>query len=262
MTADRPRIDLAVRRMLRRARSGVLATALARAPEGEEGGAAGHPYASLVTVAWDVDASPLFLFSKLADHTKNLECDGRASLLVEEASRRANPQTGPRLTVMGRVAPCAGDADGERARRRFLARHPAAALYADFPDFRFFRMAIERVYYVGGFARALWVEGARIVHPADHVAKIAAAEPSVLAHMNQDHAAALDRYATRLLGRRGRGWKAVGLDPDGLDLGRKTQFARLDFDEPVADQDDVRERLVALAGATKTPAKKQWERAK
>ena len=256
MTADRPRIDLAVRRMLRRARSGVLATAQSPAPADEKDGAAGHPYASLVTVAWDVDASPLFLFSKLSDHTKNLECDGRASLLVEEASRRANPQTGPRLTVMGRVAPCAKGADEQRARRRMAGQEPAAALYADFPDFRFFRMAIERVHYVGGFARALWVEGARIAHPAADAAKIAAAETDVLAHMNGDHAAALDRYAVRLLGRRGRGWTAVGLDPDGLDLARKTQFARLDFDEPVADSADVRERLVALAGAARTSAKK------
>ena len=258
MTADRPRIDLAVRRMLRRARSGVLATAQA----GNESGTTGHPYASLVTVAWDIDASPLFLFSRLSDHTKNLEYDSRAALLVEEASRRANPQTGPRLTVMGRIAPCAADADAPRARRRFLARHPAAALYADFPDFRFFRMTIERAHLVGGFARAVWVEGPRIAHPADHVAKIAAAEDGVLAHMNADHAAALDRYAVRLLGRRGRGWKAVGLDPDGLDLARKTQFARLDFDEPVANSADVRERLVALAGATKAIAEKPRNRPK
>lgn len=249
MTADRPRIELAVRRMLRRARSGALATAMAD----ENPGAGGQPYASLVTVAWDVDASPLFLFSKLSDHTKNLERDGRAALLVEEASRRANPQTGQRLTVMGRVAPCGG-ADGDRVRRRFLARHPTAAMYADFPDFRFFRMAIERVHYVGGFARALWIEGARIAHPAAAVAAIAAAEAGVLAHMNGDHADALDRCAARLLGRRGRGWRAIGLDPDGLDLGRKIQFARLDFDEPAADSGDVRTRLVALADAARSEA--------
>lgn len=250
MTADRPRIELAVRRMLRRARSGALATAMADAnPD-----AGGHPYASLVTVAWDVDASPLFLFSKLSDHTKNLERDGRASFLVEEASRRANPQTGPRLTVVGHVAPCGDGADGDRARRRFLARHPTAAMYADFPDFRFFRMAIERVHYVGGFARALWIEAARIAHPAAAAAAIAAAETDVLAHMNGDHADALDRCAARLLGRRGRGWRAIGLDPDGLDLSRKTQFARLDFDEPVADSGGVRARLVALADAARGKA--------
>ncbi|MBM3565211.1 MAG: DUF2470 domain-containing protein [Alphaproteobacteria bacterium] len=253
MTADRPRIELAVRRLLRRSRSGMLATLLAE--DGEK--SAGHPYASLATVAWDTDLSPLFLFSGLSDHTKNLNRDPRAALLVEEASRRANPQTGPRLTVVGTVAPCGDGADGQRARRRFLARHPGAALYADFPDFRFFRMKVERIHYVGGFGRAVWVEGRRVAHPDAAVAAIAAAEPGVLDHMNRDHADTLDRYARRMLGRQGRGWRAVGLDPDGLDLARKAQFARLDFDEPAATAGDVRARLVALADAAKTPRAKR-----
>ncbi|MEK7246610.1 MAG: pyridoxamine 5'-phosphate oxidase family protein, partial [Pseudomonadota bacterium] len=133
-----------MRRLLRRGRSGMLATVLGGVtPLGvpsHDAARAGHPYASLVTLAWDVDASPIFLFSTLSDHTRNLASDSRAALLIEEASRRANPQTGPRVTLIGRIAPCARGEDESSARRRFLARHPEAARYAGFGDFRFFRM--------------------------------------------------------------------------------------------------------------------------
>ena len=44
---------------------------------------AGSPYASLVLVALDHDASPLLLVSQLADHTRNLQADGRVSLLFD-----------------------------------------------------------------------------------------------------------------------------------------------------------------------------------
>ena len=74
------------RGLIRRARSAALATTLR--------GNGGWAYASLVTVACDCDGSPILLLSDLADHTRNLMADSRASLLFEAASGRANPQTG------------------------------------------------------------------------------------------------------------------------------------------------------------------------
>lgn len=224
-----------VRGLVRRARSGTLATA--------ERGGSGWPYASLVTVACDVDASPILLLSQLSDHTRNLAEDPRASLLIEAASRRANPQTGPRATLMGRIEPSAD----ERHRRRFLARHPSASLYAGFADFGVYRMTVERAHSVGGFARAVWMDGAKARADADAAATLAAAEPGVLEHMNADHAEAIGLYARRLLGRRGDGWSMVAVDPDGCDLRRGAALARLDFPEPVGDVGALREALVSLA---------------
>src|SRR5919107_3502148 len=43
----------------------------------------GYPYGSFVTVAFDA-GHPVFLISVLAEHTRNLERDRRASLLVAE----------------------------------------------------------------------------------------------------------------------------------------------------------------------------------
>ena len=225
------------RELLRSRRSGALATALAT-----EGG---WPYASLVTIACDTDGSPILLLSRLSDHTRNLERDARASLLVENASRRANPQTGPRLTALGRVTP---DAE-PRLRRRFLARHPGAALYADFADFRVFRMTVERFHWIGGFGRARWLDASGVLVDADAARAIAEAEPSAIEHMNADHALPIDRDAGRLLGRAGSGWRIVAIDPDGCDLARGNAVARLALPRPARNAGELRAILIELADA-------------
>src|SRR6201987_4454779 len=91
----------------------------------------GHPFGSLVNVATDSDGSPLILVSRLSTHTANLEKDGRASVLLAAAGK-GDPLAHPRLTVLGRFEQITPDEP--RLRRRFLARHPKAELYASFTD--------------------------------------------------------------------------------------------------------------------------------
>lgn len=224
-------MTIQARIVLRSRRSAALATALTTED--------GWPYASLVTVACDIDGSPILLLSALSDHTRNLDQDARASLLLEDASRRANPQTGPRLTLLGRIVP-----DTEpRLRRRFLARHPGAALYADFSDFRIFRMEVERAYWVGGFGQARWLDAEAILADADASRALAEAEPGVLQDMNDQHAHLIDRFANRLLGRGGSGWRMIAVDPEGCDLVRGTGYARLAFPHIARGGSEVREIL-------------------
>src|SRR5688572_10843745 len=64
------------RTLVARISTGTLCT-LALEPEG-------YPYGSFVTVAFD-GGDPVFLISGLAEHTKNLKRDPRASLLLAEA---------------------------------------------------------------------------------------------------------------------------------------------------------------------------------
>src|SRR6201984_433108 len=114
----------------------------------------GHPFASLVNVATDVDGSPLILVSRLSTHTANLETDGRASLLLA-SSGKGDPLAYPRLTLLGTFVQIARDDRQEpRLRRRFLARHPKSELYAGFADFSFWRLSIVSAHLNAGFARA------------------------------------------------------------------------------------------------------------
>jgi len=204
---------------------------------------AGWPYASLVLVALDADLSPLLLISELAEHTKNLRRETRASLLFDATFGLADPLTGARVTVQGQAAPVRDD----RLLQRFVARHPSAAAYAGFGDFHLWRLVPERAHLVAGFGRIHWIEAAALVPPAVAAAALAAAEPGILAHMNGDHQVAVDLYAQRLLGREGAGWRVTGVDPDGADLRLDAAVARLEFAAPADNAEAVRREFVRLA---------------
>src|SRR5262245_29444167 len=85
---------------------------------------AGYPYGSFVTFGLD-GGSPVFLISELAEHTKNLRADGRASLLVAEPGT-GDPLARARVTLIGR-AQVAPDEQRERTRDAYLAAHPNGA---------------------------------------------------------------------------------------------------------------------------------------
>ncbi len=223
------------RRLIRIADRAALATL------GRETG--GHPHVSLVAVACDQDASPLLLLSALADHTRNVAADDRVSLLFDGTAGLEDPLAGERLTVVGRVRQC-GD---PRARRRFLARHPAAASYADFADFAIYRVAVERGHLIAGFGAIHRFDGNELLYPSDGARAIAEAEAEILARINEDHARDLDLIAADLLGRAGRGWRLTGIDPEGCDLRRGARFVRLDFPAPADGAAAARAAVVALA---------------
>jgi len=207
----------------------------------------GHPFASLVNVATDSDGAPLILVSRLATHTANLEVDGRASLLLASAGK-GDPLAHPRLTLIGSFAPMAhGHSDEPRLRRRFLARHPKSELYAGFGDFSFWRLDVVSAHLNGGFARAADLKAADVLTDVVGAENLIEAEPSAVAHMNEDHAEAMRLYATKLLGGADGKWHLTGLDPEGLDLARGDLTLRLPFPERVTSAEQLRKVVVDLA---------------
>jgi len=219
--------------LLRALRTGALAT-LDRD--------AGFPFASLVTVATDLDGSPLLLMSRLSAHTLNLERDPRASLLLAQGGK-GDPLAHPRLTVIGRAERTAEP----RARARFLARHPKATLYADFADFSFWRMEMAGAHLNGGFARAMNLEAGQIRTDLSDADALVAAEAGAVAHMNDDHRDALALYAERLAGAEPAEWRMTGLDPEGIDLVAGEVNLRVPFPTRLERAGDLRPLLVALA---------------
>ena len=109
----------------------------------------GGPYISLANYACDVTGHPVFLFSRLARHTKCLVADNRASLLVAEVPKEGDALMGLRATFMGHAEEISGDGLAEA----YLAKHPYAAGYVSFGDFGFWRLVPEMVHIVGGFGR-------------------------------------------------------------------------------------------------------------
>jgi putative heme iron utilization protein len=198
------------------------------------------PYASLVLVAVDHDATPLLLISRLAEHTRNAMADGRVSLLFDGTVGLESRLTGPRVTLLGD----ARQTDDPRHRARFLARHPDAEFYAGFADFSVWRVVPARAHIVAGFGRIHWIEAADYLGPAP--AALVEAEEGIVSHMNEDHADALDLYAQVFAGRAGEGWRMTGCDAEGCDLRRGGDVARIPFARAVEDAAGARAELVRL----------------
>lgn len=203
----------------------------------------GHPHASLVTVATEPDGAPLLLISRLAVHTQNLLADARASLLFDGTDLNGDPLAGGRVTVIGQARPT----DSPTARRRFLARHPEAAGYAEFPDFSFYRLEVERAHYIGGFGRIVTLPAAEIVVDTADAAELVAAEEGIVGHMNEDHADAVQLYATHLGQARAGVWRMTGIDPEGADLVEAGgEACRILFGSVIRSPGEARKELVRL----------------
>lgn len=230
--------------LLRGARSAALATLR---PDG-------HPSASLVGLATDIDGTPIILVSALAAHTANLIADPRASLLISPGGK-GDPLAHARITLKVRARKIERESEeGLRIRRRYLARQPKSALYADFPDFSFFALMVEGASLNGGFARAFAPTPADLMSDPAHAAALADVEEGAVEHMNADHAEAIGLYATRLLAARPGGWRAIGLDPDGLDMTLGSAALRLPFPASVDGPAALRRTLAELAGKARAQA--------
>jgi heme iron utilization protein len=120
---------------------------------------AGWPAASFVPYALDADGAPLLLLSEIAEHTRNLDADGRCCFFVAEAPGEDVRQT-PRLAIYG-TARRLPAAEAANAREHYLARHPSVAPLMDL-DFRLWKLEVTEAQWVGGFAAARWLSASQL----------------------------------------------------------------------------------------------------
>ncbi|HKZ06903.1 MAG TPA: pyridoxamine 5'-phosphate oxidase family protein [Methylomirabilota bacterium] len=146
--SSEPSFAARARALVHRVRTGTLSTQSQQRP--------GYPFGSLAPYAPDERGRPVFLFSALSLHTKNLAADRRASLLVTPVEPAEDPLALARVTLLGEARRLtAAEAAADRA--RYLARHPGAAMWVDFADFAFWRLDVMSAYFVGGFGAMDWI---------------------------------------------------------------------------------------------------------
>jgi heme iron utilization protein len=204
---------------------------------------AGYPYGSFTTYAL-ADGHPVFLISELAEHTKNLRVDSRASLLIAEGGAD-DPLASGRITLVGDCTPC----DDPGARAAYLERHPNADYYVDFKDFHVWRLEVTALRYIGGYGRMSWVPvEAWLAAEPDPIAPFA---DGIIAHMNDDHAGAMPLYCRAFS-------KAQDIEVAtmtsiyryGIEMSAQTKDGprpvRLAFPQPISSRDEARKALVSL----------------
>jgi putative heme iron utilization protein len=223
------------REFLRTHRVGVLATHSKSVP--------GYPFGSVLPFVPDHAAHPVILVSALAEHTKSLLADPRASLIVHDFS--VEEQQGPRLTVLGDCEPF----EDERMARRFVRYLPESARFLDFGDFGFWRLRPREALFVRGFGRIDWVSATDLAAPSSRLME---AEDEIVAHMNADHVETMKLYVRHLHKRTPAGVQMVGLDAEGFHLRADGALLRCVFPAPVTNAGEARKAFVALAAQARS----------
>jgi putative heme iron utilization protein len=219
----------------------------------------GYPGGSVVGFAPEpVTGRPLFIFSGMSTHTQDLLANPKCSLTV--AAKDFKGAADGRVNLMGKAVLVTGDAEKQACRDTYLAKHPGA-FWVDFGDFNWFRMDVEKVRFVGGFARAGSVSAAEYLNAQPDL--ISEFGPDVAKHMNDDHESATIAMVHGNV-------PGMPVDPDNLitsaiitsvdSLGMYVKVTRdkpvgylpqqfklrLPFSRPAADRKDIKTLIVEM----------------
>ncbi|TXG69512.1 hypothetical protein EZV62_004447 [Acer yangbiense] len=145
-----PRPALAVRNLMEQARFAHLCTVMSRMHHRREG----YPFGSLVDFVPDLMGHPIFSFSPLAIHTRNLLADPRCTLVVQVPGWSS--LSNARVTIFGDIFPLPEDQQ-EWAHKQYIAKHQQCPSQ-QWGNFYYFRMQnISDIYFIGGFGTVAWV---------------------------------------------------------------------------------------------------------
>lgn len=211
---------------------------------------AGFPFGSIAPFALSAAGEPLILISEIAEHTKNVRADARASFLIQ-ASNALDQQASARATLMGYAIPVSKPFY-EDAERRYLKVVPNAAGYFATHDFSLFKINVLQVRFIGGFGNIHWIDGEEILDRASDAAldAIAPYAAGICKHMNEDHQEAMRAYAKAFADIDANAAKMIHVDSYGFDLIAITSAAhqplRLDFPAPVSTTEELRKATVEM----------------
>jgi len=228
-------------------------------------GMPGFPSGSVVGFAPDEAGRPLFFFSTMSTHTTDLMQDGRCSLTV--ASKEFKGAADGRVNLIGEAKEVSDEEEKAAARAIYRKKHPGA-FWIDFGDFKFFRMEVQFVRFVGGFARAGSVTAEEYAAAAPD--PIAAFGPGVAKHMNDDHRSATVAMVGKYVGIDVEDAEITSMDSLGMyvKVSRKPKAAdqyqqfkiRLPFIRPLKDRKDAKDVIVEMTKASAEFAPKQEEK--
>ncbi|MBD8120195.1 HugZ family protein [Pseudomonas lutea] len=213
----------------------------------------GYPFGSVVPYCLDDEGRPLILISRIAQHTHNLQLDGKCSLLVGERGAEDVHAVG-RVTLMAEAEKITDGVRIEAAAQRYYRYFPESESYHSAHDFDFWVLKPVRYRYIGGFGAIHWLDNVALANPFAGPAEI-----SMVEHMNDDHTKAIAHYV-ELAGLPATPPAVlVGIDSEGMHLRIGHSLYWLAFAEPCNTPTQVRQALVQLAHAEKWPALEQVE---
>ncbi|PIE42378.1 MAG: hypothetical protein CSA47_00730 [Gammaproteobacteria bacterium] len=210
--------------------------------------AAGYPMGSVAPFIIDHTGNPVIYTANVAEHSKNAEDNGKASILVREIGKNHNVETGWRLVSMGDLKKV-DDSEVERVANSYFRHYPNAKSYAVAHSFYFYRLNVKIARVIMGFGRISWIDAEALCQPSVFDEKT---ETRIIGHMNDDHGDAIEHYLKHLrvkIEPNAQAPKMAAINQFGATLRYRKHLYFLAFDEPANDALAVREQLVKLAKA-------------
>lgn len=201
----------------------------------------GYPFGSVTPFVLNHQGMPTILISTIAEHTKNIVENAHVSLVVFD--HETDLQANARLTLLGTAA--LTDKQNSLMRARYLRYIPQAEQYFEMHDFSFYTLHIDHARYIAGFGKMGWIEGESMQMPSN---PLFTDEPSILAHMNADHAENLKAYCHHYHQITTQQVEMIGIDCLGFDIRTGPEkILRFTFKSPINNAQEARTALVEMA---------------
>ncbi len=177
----------------------------------------GFPFVTALPFVTDHHHRPIFLISKLAEHTKNILANPQGSFLMFKP-KNGDVLAGVRVTMVGEITPIASD---EKLTARFRRYQPEADDYLALQDFSFFCLEPQALRVIEGFGQMGWLDATKF-------RMAGSLDPTIEADLIQQLAADQPPHV-----------RTLGLDPYGMDIEIKGQRERQRFPEVLLDQNSL-----------------------
>ena len=203
----------------------------------------GYPFGSFITYVSDKNRTLLMYTSDIAQHTKNLKTNSKACVTLFKLDTEYDKQNSSRLTLMGDLKDVPVD-DLDECQERFIKFLPESKKYSSMHDFKFYKLAISRIRWIGGFGDIAWLNPKNW---QDDLPKWAKNEKMMIDHMNDDHANVLQSALHAQHGIKDKNVSMIALTIDGYYVKSKENLYFISFDAPVFKPIDYRKVLVKQA---------------
>ena len=203
----------------------------------------GYPFGSFITYVSDKNRTLLMYTSDIAQHTKNLKTNSKACVTLFKLDTEYDKQNSSRLTLMGDLKDVPVD-DLDECQERFIKFLPESKKYSSMHDFKFYKLEISRIRWIGGFGDIAWLNPKNW---QDDLPRWAKNEKMMIDHMNDDHANVLQSALHAQHGIKDKNVSMIALTIDGYYVKSKENLYFISFDAPVFKPIDYRKVLVKQA---------------
>ena len=203
----------------------------------------GYPFGSFITYVSDRNRTLFMYTSDIAQHTKNLKSNPKACVTLFKLDTDYDKQNSSRLTLMGDLKTVSNE-ELDDCQNRFIKFLPESKKYSSMHDFKFYKLVISRVRWIGGFGDIAWLNPKNW---NDEKPKWSKNETMMIDHMNEDHSNVIQSALNAQYGIKDKKAQMIALTIDGYYISSKENIYFINFDKPILKALDYRKILVKQA---------------